>query len=321
MKRALISPVLYLVFNRPGFTIKSFDSLRKAKPTKLYIAADGPRINKTGEYELTQSVRRIATQVDWECEVKLLFNESNKGCKCAVSSAIDWFFENEEYGIIIEDDIVLSQSFFHFCDELLLRYKDDNRIGMISACNLTADKYSFSHSFGYSNYAHIWGWATWRRAWRMYDVDMQTWTDGVDLRVQFPKFKDYGFLFSRYWTNIFDDVKNKVINTWDYQWMYTMWRFNMMSIVPRVNLVDNIGFNTDEATHRTYGIPDYVAANPKAELTFPLDIPHEVAEDQLLDALESKYVFCINISNYLFNLVKRLWIVKCLWFYLKIVKK
>lgn len=310
MENPINTPILYLVFNRPEFTVKSFNSIRNVKPKKLYIAADGPRIEKPGEFELTESVRRIATQVDWDCEVKLLFNKSNKGCKYAVSSAIDWFFENEEYGIILEDDIIPSKSFFIFCDELLTRYKDDNRIGMISGCNFTADKYSFPHSLEYSNYVHIWGWATWRRAWRLYDVDMQSWKVGEDLRVQLPNLKDNGFLFSKYWGNIFDDVKNKVINTWDYQWMYTMWRFDIMSIVPCVNLIENIGFNTDDATHRTFGIPEYITANPKTEMTFPLDIPFEVAEDQLLDTIESKYVFHISLSNFIVSQTKRFWLVK-----------
>ena len=132
----LNTAVLFLIFNRLDTTKQVFEAIRQAKPPRLYIAADGARSSREGEAEKVQAVREYIIQnIDWECEVKTLFREQNLGCKYAVSGAIDWFFENEEMGIILEDDCLPSQSFFWFCEELLERYKDDMRVWHIGGSN------------------------------------------------------------------------------------------------------------------------------------------------------------------------------------------
>ena len=168
----LNTAVLFLVFNRLDTTKQVFETIRQAKPQRLYIAADGARASRVGEAAQVQAVRDYVTShVDWECEVKTLFREQNLGCKYAVSSAIAWFFENEEMGIILEDDCLPDPTFFNFCQELLARYRHDQRIGVISG-----DNFQFGHrrnddSYYFSKYVHIWGWATWRDRWvNSYDV-------------------------------------------------------------------------------------------------------------------------------------------------------
>lgn len=242
------SPVLFIVFNRPKQTIQVFAEIRKAKPPKLYIAADGPRFNKSDDLINCQRVRDLLSQIDWPCEVYRKYSDHNQGCKNGVSSAINWFFESEEEGIILEDDCLPKQDFFLYCDSLLERYRDDERIGLISGMGLMdlEDENLLWHQedYVYSRYPLIWGWATWRRVWRDYDVSMKTWPENRRM-------------ISDYQSNekirkVNDLLLNKVykneIDTWDYQVSYLLWSTGRLSIIPKINLISNIGFD-DTATH------------------------------------------------------------------------
>ena len=166
------SAVLFVIFNRPETTARVFEAIRSARPPRLYVAADGPRTSRSGEADRCRLVREIASRVDWTCELHTLFREANLGCKLGVSGAIDWFFQSETEGIILEDDVVPLASFFGLCDELLETYRDDPKVFAVSGCNLVSSVYRPNHSYFFSRYCHVWGWATWRRAWEHYDVPM-----------------------------------------------------------------------------------------------------------------------------------------------------
>ena len=236
----ITSPVLFLIFNRPDTTRRVFEAIRTAQPQKLFIAADGPRLNVESDYEQCTATRSIAMNVDWECEVYTLFRDTNLGCKAAVSSAIDWFFEHVEEGIILEDDCLPDQTFFRFCDELLDKYRHDTRIGMISGDNFLFGQRNIEGSYYFSRYTHIWGWATWRRAWQKYDVSLSGW----------PKFREQKLLRHvldndeevEYWTAIFDNTYLGHINTWDYQLMFSSWANGFVNIIPNSNMVQNDGY-------------------------------------------------------------------------------
>jgi len=238
----LKTAVLFLVFSRPDTTRQVFEQIRKAKPPRLYIAADGPRENVPGEAERVKEVREyVLNNIDWDCKVKTLFRDKNLGCKYAVSSAITWFFENEEMGIILEDDTVPSLSFFWFCEELLERYKDDLRIGHIAGYNHFPNRVR-DFDYFFSLFPGIWGWATWGDRWKYYDVELK-------------KFMKRDVLFGlrsprmvKYLCKIFEKVRVGKINTWDFQWMYTLITNGFLSIRPSKNLVLNIGFGS-HATH------------------------------------------------------------------------
>ena len=168
--------LLFLVFNRPDTTTQVFKKIRQAKPPRLYVASDGPRDGNSDDKKKVTKVREIATKVDWPCEVKTLFRDKNLGCKKGVSTAITWFFEHEEQGIILEDDCVPNLDFFTFCENLLQRYDKDERISTITGNNFQDGKWRGNASYYFSKYNHCWGWATWRRSWKNYDGDIKFWS-------------------------------------------------------------------------------------------------------------------------------------------------
>lgn len=286
----LSTPVLFLVFNRPEVTKRVFQEIRKARPTHLYISADGPRQDIEREVEKVSLVRDIATNVDWDCEVKTLFRERNLGCKLAVSNAVSWFFENEEEGIILEDDCLPDQSFFLYCHELLEKYRHDTRVMVISGDNYQQGREVTAESYYFSKYNHCWGWATWRRAWAHYDLNMLRWEKfcgqgGLDI------WADGSDVFKNYWTNIFDQVIAGRIDTWDYQWIFSCWAQNGLTCLPNKNLVKNIGFGV-HATH-TKSISHWRATLEADELKFPLIHPKIMVRNVSADIFSDNVVFGI----------------------------
>ncbi|TGK14540.1 glycosyl transferase [Leptospira stimsonii] len=277
------APVLLIAFNRPDFTSIVFETIRHYKPSKFYIAVDGPREKRTQEVADCERVRKVAERIDWACEVKTLYRNENLGCKLAVSSAIDWFFENEEMGIILEDDVVPDPSFFYFCEELLEYYKNDSRIGMISGDNFGFGHRRNQNSYYYSLYTHIWGWASWRRAWQGYDANMKDYTEFFKngwLNDLFPDPIEFQF-----WKRNFDAVAYESFDTWDFQWVYHNLKNGRLNIMPAVNLIKNIGFG-EGAAHTTHPSP---LANMKTDsLFFPLVHPNFIVRDLESDAFSKK---------------------------------
>ena len=232
----LKTAVLFLVFNRPDTTRQVFDAIREAKPPRLYVAADGPREGKLGEVERVEEARTIATAVDWPCEVKTLFRDKNLGCKVGVSSAITWFFEQEEQGIILEDDCLPSPSFFKFCEIMLDKYRENKSVWMIAGFNPHQPGISSSEYFMSQN-PSAWGWASWRDRWVHYTVDIDYarkepyWSTGL-------KLPDYVI---RYYDKVFSDTASGKIDTWDYQLSFLILKNNGYVIKSFANLISNIG--------------------------------------------------------------------------------
>lgn len=282
----LKTAVLFLVFNRPDTTRQVFEAIRQARPPRLYVAADGPRPNRPGEAERCAEVRRIATNVDWPCEVKTLFRSENLGCKQAVSSAITWFFEQEEEGIILEDDCLPNQSFFWFCEELLGRYREDQRIFVITGNNFQDGRKRGEASYYFSKYNHVWGWASWRRCWQHYCGDIDFWPAWRKSSAWLALMQDK--VERRYWEKIFDAVYLDKIDTWDYQWAASIWFKGGLTATPNVNLVSNIGFGAD-ATHTKSEMSE-LANRPTLSLG-EISHPSEVAQDLAADSYVFDHVF------------------------------
>lgn len=235
----LKTPVAFLIFNRPDTTAKVFAAIREARPPKLLVVADGPRADRPGEAELCASTRAIINQVDWPCEVLTNYADVNLGCKDRVSSGLDWVFHEVEEAIILEDDCLPHSSFFPFCEQMLDRYREDERVMMVGGTNYLFDRLKIEESYCFSRYFAIWGWATWRRAWSRYDITMREW----------PRLRNEGqlqsFYSQRFMRNhvirIFNAAYHGNIDTWDIQWFYTCLFNNGLSIIPRANLISNIG--------------------------------------------------------------------------------
>lgn len=267
--------VLFIVFNRPDTTREVMAAIRAAQPQRLYVAADGARPGRAGEAERCAETRRIATGIDWPCTVRTLLRERNLGCRQAVSSAISWFFEQEEEGIILEDDCLPHPSFFGFCAELLEHWRQDKRIMSICGTNLGLPVRHGDASYGFTRTPHCWGWASWRRAWAEYDIRLESW----------PAFRDAGRLedvlrdrrLRGCYRRVFDRLHAGSIDTWDWQWSYACWRSNGLCAVPRDNLVSNIGFGAT-ATHTTGSSP--LACLPTRAIALPLSHPRHLLVDE-----------------------------------------
>jgi hypothetical protein len=278
-------PVIFMIFNRPDTARQVFETIRAARPRKLLVIADGPRANKPGEAEKCARTRAIIDEVDWDCEVHRNFAETNMGICQRISSGVTWAFELVEKAIILEDDCVPSPSFFPYCAELLDRYESDERVMMISGNNHLFGHTATADSYYFSRYPHVWGWATWKRAWAKYDVDMMQWPDIRDRRLfdqYFPKISE-----SYHWEGIFQMVYNGKVDTWAWRWFYSMWANSGLCATPTRNLVENIGFTAD-ATH-THTKWDRIYSSMRAEeLGPPLTHPATVIASSDNDELEAR---------------------------------
>ena len=283
---SLQTAVLFLVFNRPDTTAQVFDAIRKAQPPRLYVAADGPRADRACEAEKVDKVREIATAVDWPCEVRTLFRDDNLGCKYAVSDAITWFFDHEEQGIILEDDCLPHPDFFTFCDVLLERYADDERVSFISGDNFQRGLKRGDASYYFSHLPHLWGWATWRRVWQFYDVNMSYWPEWK-ISDSWRR-KHYDKVERKYWEKIFDITYAQGIDTYDYQIIATAWRYGGLTATPNKNLVSNIGFGPD-ATH-TFNKSSR-SSNNKTSAIGIIDHPREIKRDVDADRSDFDWQF------------------------------
>ena len=286
------SPVLFIVFNRPETTRKVFQAIRGARPPKLYIAADGPRVERPDEARRCAEVRRIAELVDWPCEIHRLFRDENVGCKLGVAGAVSWFFSQETEGIILVDDVLPVATFFDFCDEMLLKYRDDLRVAMVSGCNLVSNHFEGRESYFFSRYNNIWGWASWRRAWQHFDVAMSAW----------PAWRDENGLasvsggnafFVAYWKRAFDAAHGGSVDAWSYSWLLSTWRSGGLAILPALNQITNIGFGHD-ATHTNGDPPKYISSSRPQPLSFPLVHPTVIAADARADSFIGSRIFGIN---------------------------
>ncbi|MDA9983290.1 nucleotide-diphospho-sugar transferase [Gammaproteobacteria bacterium] len=269
-KSSLVTPILFLVFNRPEPTKAVFAAIREAKPKKLYVAADGPRDSKSGEQEKVKAIRDfISSNIDWDCELVTLFREENLGCKYAVSGAITWFFEHEPMGIILEDDCLPNQSFFKFCSSLLSDYENDRRIWQIGGNNFGLNSSNKSEDYLYTRIPQIWGWATWRSRWQFYDAELANIEHIFNHKNAISKSLGLSRVEFDLMAGRYRKAANKIIDTWDYQWHATVIMNNGLCVLPTKNLISNLG-DGDDATHT---VQDASRTHLKTEeLNFPLRI-------------------------------------------------
>jgi len=279
----LDTPVAMIIFRRPEFTTRVLERIARAAPRRLLVIADGPSPDRPGEADLCAATRAVIETVNWDCQVQKFYSDTNQGVATYLSAGLRWVFEQVENAIVLEDDEVPDTSFFHFCSELLDRYRDDPRVMAINGTNLQLGQSVTPYSYYFSNYFHCWGFASWRRAFANYDVKLSSW----------PRLRDSSWLMdiasgnapeAAYFRECFDGVHCGRIQTWDYQVTYAMWAQNGLAITPDVNLVSNIG-------HGSAGYYCRDASNPFANLPtvpmpFPLHHPSNIARDAAADRRE-----------------------------------
>ncbi len=284
-------PILFVFFNRKEVAVKSFERIRAVRPRRLYLAQDGAReANGENEHRLILEIREsILSLIDWECEVKTLFRPQNVGCAEGVKTAVDWLFQNEEKGIVLEDDCVVQDSFFPFMEEMLTRYASDDRVGMIAGFNGIGQAFA-SSSYTFSRYKACWGWATWRRAWSNMDMEM-SWR-GTE--------QEQSILYNMggngrdidYWKYRIKCIDAGYVSSWDWPWYFSLSAQNQLCIFPEVSLVSNIGFGSD-ATHTTT-IGQSQVQSLANDLSFPLRHPDRVIPNVSFD----KHFYRYNNSLY-----------------------
>ena len=282
--RFICSPILLLGFNRADSMAAQIEAIRPAKPARLYFAVDGPRKNRPGESEQCRAVCDCVKLIDWPCEIKTLFREKNLGCKCAVSSAITWFFENEEMGIILEDDCRPTLDFLRFATEMLDRYKDDARIGAVNGFNYFNLQTDGLASYHFSSHMDVWGWASWRRVWKEYDIDMSFCAGKEDDVIDASKLTPYyKWLYRRFVA----DVKNG-LSSWAIPFSILFLAKGWLSVVPKMRLVANAGIDDARATHTggyVYWGKDWSKAG---SIDFPLVHPDDIVCDEAADRLRER---------------------------------
>jgi hypothetical protein len=238
------TPIVFLIFNRPETTRRVFNQIRRARPPKLLVVADGPRMDRASDVDLCAETRDAVKNVDWPCQVLTRFCERNLGCRENVSLGLDWAFEQLEEAIILEDDCLPDPTFFPFCDELLERYRDEPRVAQICGSNYQQGNRRTAFSYYFSRHAHIWGWATWRRSWQLRDLAMSNWPQIRDSDWLRQYTDDSAAAF--YWRKMFDDSHKQdrdSLNSWAVPWTFSCWRRGAVSIIPEANLVSNIGYS------------------------------------------------------------------------------
>ncbi len=282
---SLSTPIAFLIFNRPDLTQMVFEMIAKAKPKMLLVVADGPRFPE--EDEKCEQARAFINRVDWNCEVLTNFSDKNLGCGRRISSGIEWVFSKVEEVIFLEDDCLPVESFFRYCQELLERYRHDERIMTINGSNFQSGRKRTEYSYHFTRYNSSWGWASWRRAWKHYDYEMKSW----------PEFKQTGIMGmvcedpyeQKFWISLFDSIYEKPgeIDTWDHQWNFACWSQSGLAIEPRVNLVSNLGLDRPDATHTTGHNPMLAHMSKSQEMKEikhpPFVVRHSVADTYIFD--------------------------------------
>lgn len=279
-------PIVFMVFNRPDTSRRVFEAVRLMRPKTLMVVADGPRPDRSGEAVDCALVRSVIDAVDWPCEVLKNYSPVNMGCRGRVSSGLDWVFEQVEEAVILEDDCLPDRSFFCFCQQLLNLYRHDTRVMHIGGTNVQFGRIRGDGSYYFSRKAHVWGWATWRRAWKHYDVTMRN----------FPLFRDSHAIenivpnkrMQQVMLRDFAMTYENRIDTWDYQWTFAMLQQNGLSIIPNVNLISNIGFG-NKATHTSdsSNLFSNVPVAPLDNIIHPTFVAPFTAADEFTFRLEN----------------------------------
>lgn len=297
------TPVVIFVFNRPLETSRVLEAVQAVRPSTLFVVGDGARQRRADDFAAVSQVRAMFERVSWPCEIITNYSETNLGCHRRVSSGLDWVFGQVDEAIILEDDTVPHPSFFPYCEELLQRYRDDNRVGSISGTDFAGGVHRLTASYGFSRYNLFWGWATWKRAWAVYDDRMTPYEETGPSSIKNILARTFDRHRERlYWQHVLSRVHRGQIDSWGYRWLLSCWRAGLLGIQPAWSLVRNIGAGAGatHTRHRTYD------TGPPGEMVFPLTHPEVVRRDQSLDRTIEDRIYSKNFYARLAWFLRRL---------------
>lgn len=281
------TPVLLLVYNRLQTTIPVFEAIAASRPSTLLVVADGPKQSDAEDARRCEAVRKLVCQPRWDCDLRVNCADSNLGFKRRISTGLAWALSQFEEIIVVEDDCVPEETFFPFCTELLDRYRHDERVMMIAGCNFQFGRRRGTASYYASRAVGTWGWATWRRAFRHFDPDMREWPakrSGTLLDRTWPVPE-----MAAYWRQKLDEAHECRVDSWDYQWAFSMWRHDGLQVVSNVNLIHYIGCLPDTA--HTNDPQAAFCGIPTEPMRFPLRHPANLTPDLAADVFEFYRVF------------------------------
>jgi len=278
----LQTPVSIFFYRRPDHLRQVMAKVREARPPALFGISDGP---KPGNPEIQNGVmesRRVFREgIDWPCQMELLERETNLGSYRSVSRGLDWVFERVGETIVLKDDTVPDITFFRFTAELLEKYRDATNVGAVCGNNYDDPKdWPGGASCRFTRYHHSWGWGTWRRAWRAFDREEKLLAEVPRIRKEnWPQLSRVEWA---YWEQCFQRTYARKLDAWDYRWTLSLWKHHMACVIPRANLVRNIGFD-EKATHTVEKeFADLAMHRPEAA-KFPLTLTERTGFDALLD--------------------------------------
>ncbi|MBO7501157.1 MAG: hypothetical protein J6T45_07390 [Fibrobacterales bacterium] len=275
------TPVAFFVFCRPETTEKVWTQIRKAEPKTLYLCADAARPDREGEAERVAAARRIVETVDWECDVHRIYADRNMGCDARITSALNEIFQTEERVIVLEDDCLPDLSFFRYCNELLDRYEKDERVLCVCGANPADDINLFDESYAFSRKPSSTGWATWRRAWALYDESLACWEDPARRAAILGRNPE----LKRFLGRLVKEIRTGVHNPWDTHWLFVNLERQGLSCVPRQNLINHL-YAPVGATHVTANIE-----RQTAEMAFPLVHPNKIERNATLDKILAERIW------------------------------
>ena len=303
---ALTTPVVLVIFNRPEETSKVLDSIKAARPERVFVISDGPRPNVLDEAQKVLACRELISNIDWPCSVELNYSEVNMGCKARIVSGLTWVFSKADRAIILEDDCLPGADFFEFCQTLLRQYEYDYSVGSISGWNSFPDMNEAAADYYFSRYPRAWGWATWGRTWKLYEESICD--DEELLGSKAFKKSSTSTASRRFWKILREQIAKKTLDTWDVQLLFSFWKHNLVTVIPRLNLVRNIGFGS-AATHTTDPNTWYSKV-PAFDLRWPLVHPKSILVDQSKDKEAQDREFSVSFFYFLIfkisNLLKPL---------------
>jgi hypothetical protein len=281
------TPVVLIIFNRPSHTERVFEVIRQAQPGKLLVIADGPRADRPDDQEKCAAARAIIDRVDWDCEVFKNYSDINLSCDPRIIDGLNWVFNTVEEAIILEDDCIPHPTFFPYCEQLIDRYRHDERVMNISGQNVLFGRKRTEYSYYFSRFTLCWGWATWRRSWQYLDVDLKLWPEVRDKKFIKDILEDPYAV--KVWERTAEMLYDGRLTGWDFKWMFACWLQNGLCIIPNGNLVTNIGYGA-EATHIHDEKDPYIKMAAEA-MNFPLKHPPFVVRDLDADRFTQRTLF------------------------------